>query len=195
MTTIRNVCLYCGSRSGADERFAHAADTFGRALAEAGLGLVFGGGGDGLMGRVARATLAHGGHVTGIIPKFLVKQEHALLQAQETVVVEDMHERKRAMYERADAFVALPGGIGTLEELAEQLTWAQLQRHKKPILIADIAGFWRPLTALLAHMRAQGFLREGFDVHYIVAERADDIVPMLLSAARHATLTHNRSQP
>ena len=97
----------------------------------------------------------------------------------------DMHERKRIMFERADAFVALPGGIGTLEELAEQLTWAHLMRHTKPVLIADIAGFWRPLLSLLAHMRNLEFLRESGSAHYIVAERAEDIVPMLQSAARH----------
>ena len=118
-------------------------------MAEEGIGLVYGGGGDGLMGRVARATLAAGGYVTGIIPSFLVRKEHALTAAQEMLVVEDMHERKQAMFDRADAFVALPGGIGTLEELVEQMTWAQLERHAKPILIADINGFWRPLLAPL----------------------------------------------
>ena len=189
MSTIRNVCVYCGSNEGLDPRFAHAADVLGAALAAAGLGLVFGGGDKGLMGRVARATLAGGGRVVGIIPRFLIHKENALFDATEMVVVEDMHERKQMMFERADAFVALPGGIGTLEELTEQLTWAQLQRHKKPILIADIGGFWRPLVAALTHMRNQGFLRENFDVHYIIAERADDIVPMLLAADRHAALS------
>ncbi len=111
------------------------------------LGLVYGGGGDGLMGRLARSTLAGGGYVTGIIPNFLVRKEHALTAAQEMLIVEDMHERKQAMFDRADAFVALPGGIGTLEELVEQMTWAQLDRHAKPILIADVNGFWRPLLA------------------------------------------------
>ncbi len=186
MSTLRNVCVYCGSNEGYDARFGEAADQLGAALAAAGLGLVFGGGDNGLMGRVARATLAGGGRVTGIIPKFLVKRENALLQAHDLVVVEDMHERKRMMFERADAFVALPGGIGTLEELTEQMTWAQLQRHKKPILVADIGGFWRPLLGLLAHMRSAGFLREGFDVHYLVSERVEDVLPMLAAAADRA---------
>jgi uncharacterized protein (TIGR00730 family) len=99
------------------------------------------------------------------------------------VVVEDMHERKQAMFDRADAFVALPGGVGTLEELVEQLTWVQLNRHTKPVLIADIGGFWRPLLALLAHMRIGGFIREGFEARYLVAEKIEDVLPMLRTAA------------
>ena len=184
MESIRNVCVYCGSSAGAEPRFADAADALGQALAEADVGLVFGGGGDGLMGRLARATLAAGGRVTGIIPKFLVKREHALVGAQEFVVVDGMHERKQLMFERADAFIALPGGIGTLEELVEQLTWAQLQRHRKPVLLADIDGFWRPLLALFAHMRNLGFIREDFEVRYLVAEKIEDALPMLRAAAR-----------
>ena len=184
MEAIRNVCVYCGSSAGSEPRFADAAETLGRALAEADVGLVFGGGGDGLMGRLARATLAAGGRVTGIIPKFLVKREHAFVGAQELVVVDGMHQRKQLMFERADAFIALPGGVGTLEELVEQLTWAQLQRHRKPVLLADIDGFWRPLLALFAHMRNLGFIREEFEVRYLVAEKIEDALPMLNAAAR-----------
>jgi uncharacterized protein (TIGR00730 family) len=184
MEAIRNVCVYCGSSAGADPRFSEAADALGRALAEADVGLVFGGGGDGLMGRVARATLEAGGRVTGIIPKFLVKREHVVADAQDLVVVDTMHERKQLMFERADAFIALPGGVGTLEELVEQLTWVQLQRHGKPVLLADIAGFWRPLLNLFAHMRNLGFIREEFEVRYLVAEKIEDALPMLQIAAR-----------
>ncbi|RBP04065.1 hypothetical protein DFR50_14137 [Roseiarcus fermentans] len=183
MSSIRSVCVYCGSGAGDDPRFGDAADALGRNLASAGLSLVYGGGGEGLMGRVARATLAGGGFVTGVIPSFLVREEHALTEAQEVLVVDNMHERKQAMFERADAFVALPGGIGTLEELVEQMTWAQLGRHGKPILIADVAGFWRPLLALFAHMNDAGFIRSGFALRYLVAEKIDDVVPMLLAAA------------
>ena len=186
MSSIKTVCVYCGSSEGSDPRFAEAADKLGGALAAAGLGLVFGGGEDGLMGRIARAVIAGGGRVTGIIPRFLMKREHAMLSAQELIVVEDMHERKRLMFERADAFVALPGGIGTLEELVEQLTWVQLRRHSKPVLLADIGAFWRPLLALIAHMHNLGFLREGFDVHYLVAEKIEDVLPMLHAAASRA---------
>jgi uncharacterized protein (TIGR00730 family) len=155
-------------------------------LAAEGIGLVYGGGGEGLMGRLARATLDAGGYVTGIIPSFLVRKEHALTAAQEMLVVEDMHERKRAMFDRADAFVALPGGIGTLEELVEQMTWAQLNRHTKPILIANIEGFWRPLLALIGHMRVEGFIREGFELRYMVAEKIEEVVPMLRAAERRS---------
>jgi hypothetical protein len=183
MSAIRNVCVYCGSSDGDDARFAEAAEELGRTLAADGVGLVYGGGGEGLMGRLARATLAAGGYVTGVIPTFLIRKEHPLTGAQEMLVVDSMHERKQAMFDRADAFVALPGGIGTLEELVEQLTWAQLNRHMKPILIADIGGFWRPLLALFAHMRIEGFIREGFDMRYLVAEKIEDILPMLRAAA------------
>jgi len=186
MSTIRNVCVYCGSSVGDDARFGDAAEELGRALAAEGVGLVYGGGGEGLMGRLARSTLAAGGYVTGVIPTFLIRKEHALTAAQEMVVVDTMHERKQAMFDRADAFVALPGGVGTLEELVEQLTWAQLNRHMKPILIADIGGFWRPLLALFAHMRIEGFIREGFDLRYMVAERIEDVLPMLRAAARRS---------
>ena len=191
MSSIRNVCVYCGSSEGNDPRFAEAADQLGAALAAEGLGLVFGGGGDGLMGRVARAVIAGGGRVTGIIPKFLMKREHAIEGAEELIVVDDMHQRKQLMFERADAFVALPGGIGTLEELVEQLTWVQLRRHSKPVLLADIAGFWRPLLALIAHMHNLGFLREGFDVHYLVAEKIEDVLPMLHAAVRRAAANND----
>src|SRR6516162_7741611 len=183
MGSIRNVCVYCGSSDGSDSRFGEAAEDLGRALATAGIGLVYGGGGAGLMGRLARSTLAAGGYVTGIIPSFLIRKEHALTEAQEMLVVEDMHERKRAMFERADAFVALPGGIGTLEELVEQLTWAQLGRHRKPILIANIDGYWDPLLTLITHMRERAFVPESLAVNFLVAARVEDILPTLRRAA------------
>ena len=188
MSSVRNVCVYCGSGDGNDPRFGEAAEQLGRILAAEGIGLVYGGGGDGLMGRIARSTLAAGGYVTGIIPGFLVRKEHALTAAQEMLVVEDMHERKQAMFDRADAFIALPGGVGTLEELVEQMTWAQLDRHAKPILIVNINGFWRPLLALFAHMNGEGFIRRGLELRYMVAEKVDDIVPMLRAAERKAEI-------
>ena len=165
-----------------------AADKLGAILAREKLGLVYGGGNAGLMGAVARATLAGGGQVCGIIPDFLKSRENMLEAAQELIVVPDMHTRKRLMFERADAFVALPGGVGTLEELIEQMTWAQLERHSKPVLILDIGGFWRPLLGLLAHMRENGFIRAGLEVRYLVAERVEDIVPMLRRAGDRADL-------
>lgn len=183
MTRIRTVCVFCGSSPGARAEHVASAEALGRLLAEAGVGLVYGGGNIGLMGAVARATLAAGGHVTGIIPQFLVDREVMLGDVQELLVTTDMHERKRLMFERSDAFVALPGGVGTLEELVEQMTWAQLGRHDKPILIADLNGFWSPLLSLLDHMSTEGFLRPGLEVPYVVVERVEDILPALEAAA------------
>ena len=185
-STLRNVCVYCGSASGDDPRYAAAARALGLAFVEADLGLVYGGGNNGLMGMVARTVLEAGGRVTGIIPDFLEKRESMLHEAQDLVIVPDMHTRKRLMFERADAFVALPGGVGTLEELVEQLTWVQLGRHRKPVLIADVGGFWRPLLALFAHMRDSGFIRQDSEVHYLVSEKISDVVPMLRKAAEFA---------
>ncbi len=183
---IRRVCVYCGSSPGTDPIFAETARRLGQNLAEAGIGLVYGGGNNGLMGIVARSVLENGGHVTGIIPEFLKQKEVMLQDAQEAIVVPDMHTRKRLMFEKADAFVALPGGVGTLEELVEQLTWVQLGRHLKPVLIADIGGFWRPLLSLMAHMRDNGFIPTKLEVRYLVAEKIDDVIPMLETAARRA---------
>src|ERR1700722_10191597 len=165
MSKINAVCVYCGSSPGTEPAFVEAAQKLGRILAENGVRLIYGGGSVGLMGALAEAVLEHGGEGTGIIPEFLTK-------------------RKRTMFERADAFVALPGGLGTLEELVEQLTWVQLGRHKKPILIANIAGYWDPLLELLAHMRAQNFVPPALRVDLLVADQAEDILPKLREAAR-----------
>jgi uncharacterized protein (TIGR00730 family) len=176
------ICVYCGSSLGSDPAFAAAADELGAAIAGMGARLVFGGGGRGLMGRVARAAMAAGGEVVGIIPRFLLEREDATHEWSEQIVVDDMHQRKQLMFDHADAFVALPGGVGTLEELVEQLTWVQLDRHKKPVVIADIAGFWRPLLSLMAHMRMAQFLHEDFDVSYLVAEKIADVPEILAQA-------------
>jgi len=186
MTLIRSICVYCGSAAGNDPLFTESARDFGARMAASGVGLVYGGGNVGLMGTVAKAVLDGGGDVTGIIPEFLKKKERVLGDVHNLIVTEDMHQRKQLMFEKADAFVALPGGVGTLEELIEMLTWAQLGRHQKPVLIANIAGFWKPLLVLLAHMRESGFIRTGFEVHTLVAEKIADILPMLeAAAARH----------
>ncbi|NEU10729.1 TIGR00730 family Rossman fold protein [Methylobacterium sp. BTF04] len=186
MAPVRTVCVYCGSGFGGDPAFTTAAEALGKALAQAGIGLVYGGGNVGLMGTVARAVIENGGHVTGIIPDFLKSRERMLDEIQETIVVEDMHTRKRLMFERSDAFVALPGGIGTLEELVEQLTWAQLGQHRKPILLLSVADFWTPLLTLLDHMRDQGFIRAGLDLSYLVTSEAADVVDLLRAAAQDA---------
>ncbi|NEW85812.1 MULTISPECIES: TIGR00730 family Rossman fold protein [Rhodopseudomonas] len=183
MSEIKTVCVYCGSGPGSNPRFLEAATAFGKELADHGVGLVYGGGAIGLMGAVATSVLDHGGSVTGIIPGFLSAKEIALDRVSELIVTEDMHERKRLMFERSDAFVALPGGIGTLEELVEQMTWQQLGRHTKPILIADIDGFWQPLLELLAHMRATAFIRPSLSVEILKANEVAEILPMLRAAA------------
>jgi uncharacterized protein (TIGR00730 family) len=150
-------------------------------MAENGIRLVYGGGGLGLMGEVARATLEAGGKVTGIIPEFLVEREHMLKEVTDLLVTADMHERKKLMFERSDAFVALPGGIGTLEELVEQLTWAQLGQHSKPIVVANIAEFWTPFLGLLDHMRTEAFIRRGLDVRFNVVSDAAEIVQRVVA--------------
>ena len=186
MSSIDTICIYCGSSSGHDPAFAASASDLGKAMAQEGIRLVYGGGKNGLMGTAAKAVVANGGFVTGVIPGFLKSKEQLFTEAQEIIDVPDMHTRKRIMFEKADAFVALPGGIGTLEELVEQMTWAQLGRHTKPILMLDIGGFWRPLLGLIAHMRNSGFVRPEFEVNYLVAERTADVIPMLKrAAARH----------
>jgi hypothetical protein len=183
MGVLKSLCVYCGSGLGINPSHAEAAGILGRAMADQGVGLVYGGGSVGLMGLLARATLDAGGAVTGIIPRFLERRELLMPDLTETIVTEDMHERKMRMFERADAFAALPGGVGTLEELVEQMTWAQLGRHEKPVLLANIDGFWDPLVRLLDKMRRENYIRAEFEVSCLVAERAEDIVPMLQRAA------------
>jgi uncharacterized protein (TIGR00730 family) len=186
MSKINTVCVYCGSGAGTNPRFIESARALGKTLAENRIRLVYGGGAVGMMGAVATSVLDHGGTVTGIIPGFLTAKENALKRVQEMIVTPDMHERKRLMFEHADAFVALPGGIGTLEELVEQLTWQQLGRHSKPVLLANIDGFWEPLLELIAHMRATQFIRANLSVEILKAERVEDILPRLQAAAAAA---------
>jgi len=183
LSEIRRICVYCGSGAGTDPAFLQAARDFGEILAKNGIGLVYGGGGNGMMGTLAHATLDHGGSVTGIIPEFLVRREHAERGARDLIVTRDMHERKRKMFELADAFVALPGGVGTLEELVEQLTWIQLGRHRKPVLVVNIEGFWEPLCALLDHMRSLEFIRGDLSFDLLVADKVSEVLPMLQRAA------------
>ena len=180
---IRKICIYCGSGPGTDPAFVESAHAFGAVLAKNGIGLVFGGGSVGMMGTISKSVLDHGGEVTGIIPEFLVVREHAMRGADNLIVTRDMHERKRKMFEMADAFVAMPGGIGTLEEVVEQITWVQLGRHRKPILLANIKGFWDPLCALIDHMKGLEFIRGDLNFDLLVADRVADILPMLQKAA------------
>jgi uncharacterized protein (TIGR00730 family) len=194
MSIVKRICVYCGSNQGHDPRFVVAARRFGEILAANRIGLVYGCGSVGLMGTIARAVHDHGGEVIGIIPEFLRAQERMFVGANEILVTADMHERKRLMFERADAFVALPGGVGTLEEVVEQLTWAQLGRHRKPILIANIAGFWDPLLMMFDHLLSLGFLANG-RLGYLVADNVDDILPTLVAAAAKVSEVEKLGEP
>ena len=182
-TPIRSICVYCGSQPGRDPSFMEAGRILGKSIAENHLRLVYGGGTKGIMGAVASGVLSHGGRVTGIIPEFLMDMEatrHSLGQLSELIVTPDMHERKHKMFERSDAFVTLPGGIGTLEEIVEVMTWAQLGRHRKPIVLVNINGFWDPLMKLIHHMADSGFIHTAHLVQPLVIDAADEVVPALL---------------
>ncbi|MCB8837660.1 TIGR00730 family Rossman fold protein [Aurantimonas sp. VKM B-3413] len=186
MSTIRSVCVYCGSTAGREPLYMESGRALGRAIAEAGLRLIYGGGTRGIMGAVSDGVVAAGGKVTGIIPRFLIDMEateRELKRLDELIVTEDMHERKLKMFQRSDAFVALPGGIGTLEELVEIMTWSQLGRHEKPVVIANVGGFWEPLSALFDHMSAEGFIHRAEQVRPLVIDRVEDIVPSIFDAA------------
>ncbi|MBN9044429.1 MAG: TIGR00730 family Rossman fold protein [Rhizobiales bacterium] len=190
MSEIRSICVYCGSSPGQNPLYREAGLALGRAIAEHGLNLVYGGGTRGIMGAVAEGVMTAGGKVTGIIPTFLLDKEASLEKAKELselVIVGDMHERKHLMFERSDAFVTLPGGIGTVEEIVEMMTWAQLGKHRKPMVLANINDFWRPMLALLDHMRAEGFLHTAHQVQPLVIDKAEDIVPAILAANGRAS--------
>tara|TARA_R110000868_G_scaffold10226_3_gene50089 strand:+ start:7354 stop:7971 length:618 start_codon:yes stop_codon:yes gene_type:complete len=177
-----NVCVYCGSSDGADPTTLAAATRFGTLMAKADVGLVYGGASIGVMGALARAVMAGGGRTLGVIPEFLSKAEVKMTGLTELVVTQSMHERKQLMFERSDAFVALPGGIGTLEELVEMLTWAQLGRHNHPIIIANLGGFWDPLVTLLDHMIQQKFMHSNIRRFYGVVDKVEDILPRIEAA-------------
>ncbi len=180
MSDLRRVCVFCGSSKGEDPQYAAAARAMGQALAANGIELVYGGGAVGLMGIVADAVMAAGGRVTGVIPRGLFRREvshDAITQLHETAT---MHERKALMYELSDAFVAMPGGIGTMEELFETLTWAQLGLHAKPIGVLNVNGFYQPLLGLLEQMQRSGFVKQRH-IEHIVADH--DPVRLLATLA------------
>lgn len=189
MNTIRSICVYCGSSPGRDEIYKEAGRLVGRSIARSGLRLVYGGGTRGVMGAVAEGTLQAGGNVTGIIPRFLMNKEAtetALGRLDELVVTENMHERKHIMFEKSDAFVALPGGIGTVEEIVEIMTWAQLGHHRKPIVFGNVRGFWDPMLALIDHMATEGFIHTARQVQPLVIEDPEAIVAAILASGSAA---------
>ena len=176
---MRRVCVFCGSSSGRLPAYVEAAHAFGAAVASRGLGLVYGGGGVGLMGALADGALAAGGEVIGVIPQQLVDRELAHGGLTELRIVASLHERKALMAVHADAFVALPGGFGTLDELMEQLTWGQLGLHSKPVGLLDVHDYWRPLIAFARHATDEGFVREPDLAAIAVADDAEALLARL----------------
>lgn len=177
MTTLTALCVYCGSRLGDNPAFTEAARELGAILARERIQLIYGGGGIGLMGEVARSVLAHGGEVIGIIPKVLDGREVAQAGLTRMEIVPDMHHRKRRMFDLSDAFAVLPGGVGTLDETVEMITWAQLGIHQKPILIIDTAGYWAPFIGLLDHIVRRDFATERTRDFYAAVGAVADVVP------------------
>lgn len=188
MRQLKSVCVFCGSRSGENPIYEEQTYALGKHLANNNITLVYGGGHLGLMGAVANGALDNKGKVTGIIPKFLYEISgipEFSNKLDKLIITEDMHERKMRMFENADAFIALPGGIGTLEELVEQLTWSQLGQHNKPILLADFDNFWQPFLDLLKHMQDSSFTYNERDIKPLRAQSAEEIVPMLSHALQN----------
>lgn len=186
MNTIRSICVYCGSSPGRDPVYLEAGHLLGRSIAQSGLRLIYGGGTKGIMGAVAEGAIRAGGKVTGIIPRFLMNKEAtetALDRLDEVVITDNMHQRKQKMFEESDAFVALPGGIGTVEEIVEIMTWAQLGHHRKPMVFGNVNGFWDPMLSLIAHMAGEGFIHTAHQVRPIVVNEPEAIVAAILTAA------------
>ena len=173
---LTSLCVFCGSQPGADPAFRNAAATLGRALAAHGTTLVFGGGNVGLMGVLADATLAGGGKAVGVIPTFLKDKELAHAQVSEMILVPDMHTRKRIMFDRSDAFCILPGGVGTLDEMFEIVTWRQLHLHNKPIVLVNVAGYWEHMLELFERIIADGFAHRGHSALLTVVEGPEEVI-------------------
>ncbi|MEM6810860.1 MAG: TIGR00730 family Rossman fold protein [Pseudomonadota bacterium] len=182
MSNIKNVCVYCGSSSRVDESYKEAAANLGKNIAEAGWGVVYGGGRVGLMGIVADTALKHGVHVKGIIPEHIQSREIEHTDLSELVVVDTMHQRKQIMVDSSDAFVILPGGLGTLDELFEIATWKQLGLHDKPIVIVNMNDYWTKLIEALHHVAGEGFMREEDLGLFHLVGSVDEVVEALKNA-------------
>jgi len=182
MTQIRSLAVLCGSREGADPAYRTAAERLGALIAERGVRLIYGGGSIGLMGVIADAVLSRGGEVVGVIPDFLVRYEVGHARVSEMIVTDSMHERKRRMFEMADGIVTLPGGLGTLDETFEIVTWKQFRLHSKPIVILDTGGYWTPLEALVQATIDGGFAHGAIAGLYTVVRSPEDVFPALAAA-------------
>ena len=182
MTAIKAVAVYCGALHGAEPKYREAAYRFGGQLAEQGIDLIFGGGSVGLMGVVSDGVADKGGRAIGVITRSLIRQEVANNRLTRLEVVEAMHERKQRMFELADAFVALPGGVGTLDETIEVITWRQLGLHDKPIVIVDQDGYWQPLELLMRHVVQKGFAAPALHGLYTIVPDISDVLNTLQAA-------------
>jgi hypothetical protein len=176
---LRSICVFGGASPGLDPRLALAVESLGQAIAASGLQLIYGGGTAGLMGMIACAAAGNGGDVIAITPRFLVESHKVRSDFGQVILTPCMHSRKRLMFDYADAFVALPGGIGTIDEMAEVMTWSKLDQHRKPIVVANFEGFWSPWLKLLDHLDGAGFLRAGSAGRCLVANTPDAILPLL----------------
>ncbi len=181
-----NLCVYCGSRAGADPAYQYAAETVANELLRRGWGLVYGGGGIGLMGTVARRVFDGGGHVVGIIPKFLATREVALWECSELIEVPSMHVRKQMMIERSDMLLAIPGGLGTMDELFEAITWRQLGLHDRPIGLLNVNGYYDPLLSMNAHMVERGFVHQHHSDLLVADTDAARLLDTLAATSSHA---------
>jgi len=181
---MQRICVYCGSQTGHHERYRQAAVALGQRLVERGHGLVYGGGSVGLMGIIADAVLQSGGEVDGVIPEALVGRELAHQQVTQLHVVPTMHDRKARMAELSDAFIAMPGGYGTLDELFEIITWAQLGIHQKPIGLLNVDGYFDALVALIDHAIGEGFVRPEHRHFWVIADAPDELLDALVQNAR-----------
>lgn len=181
MAHIKSLCVYCGSRMGRNDHFSKIARNFGEILAHADIRLVYGGGNVGLMGVIANSVMAAGGKVTGIIPRHLDEEESGWKEATDFFVVDNMHDRKRMMFDHSDAFVALPGSIGTLDETIEVITWKQLGLHNKPIIIVNMDGYWQPLMALITNFIEQEFTSPQTLELFHMVDSVEDVIPLLHS--------------
>ena len=192
MTKLLSLCVYCGSSEGTGPGLGQQAERLGRLAAERGVRIVYGGGRIGLMGRVANGAKTAGGEVIGIIPEHLMTAEVADTHLTRLEVVESMHVRKARMVELSDAFCALPGGLGTLDETFEILTWRQLRLHDKPVILANLDGFWDPLLTLIHHQVAAGFVGAGNLDYFTVVDRIEDVIPAVEAAAPPQVPTDKR---
>lgn len=186
MRKIQSICVYCGSSTGSDKIYLESARLIGKMLAKAHIQLIYGGGTKGIMGSISHAVKDNGGKVVGIIPRFLIDaeaQNNSAKHVDELIITETMHERKQLMFEKSDAFLALPGGIGTLEEIIEIMTWAQLNRHSKPIAFANINGFWNPIVSLLDHMKIEGFIHTEQKLKPLIINDINKILETVLMSA------------